>query len=163
MKRIFIGLMVLALALPPAGTALAIPPGPKPVPKVLCLAMGETVATWDTLLLANKLVGTIPTAEGPIKFFAINGEYVSSPAYSIPLAGTGHVKNGVFHFSVTGSTLIGTDPASQYIWTWFIEGFWNLANNSGTCYVQNIDSNGGHYHGPANLYPRDWTTVIIPY
>jgi hypothetical protein len=157
MRRMILIGMVLGLFLSLAGGTLAA--SSASAPKALCLLM---VQWGDSLVLSNKMSGSVKTADGPVKFYAIHGEqYYAGQNYSLPVSGTGHVKNGVFHFSLTGS---GIGPTS-YLWTYFIEGKWNLTTtpSTGTYTWHRISSDGTATIREGDLSQEDCATCSLPY
>jgi hypothetical protein len=106
MKRYLIPLAVAALGLVMAGGA----PAATAPPKNLCLQF--TNLTIFKISLVVKLVGTINTSAGPVKFYALNGGfYITSinSSFSIPVSGTGHVNGTKFQFSLVGTMPTGTE------------------------------------------------------
>ena len=127
MKKTLLILMALALSLCLAAPALA---AGAAAPKQLCLHL-DTTSSVD-IILSIKLNGTVKGSAGPIKFYAIHGEANGNSA-GWPIAGTGHIQNGIFHFSVTGSMKWPPNDDYQRI---SMEGKWNLATGTGTYTMQ---------------------------
>ncbi len=151
MKRVMILAIVLAMVLCLAGTALAAEPKP---PTQLCLKMHQ----WgDNFVLLNKSMGTVKTSEGPVKFYAIHGEQYW-PGYSLAVSGTGHVKGGVYHFSVSGSYLSG---GTEY--TYLTEMKWNLTTLTGTYSTRLMRSDGTSSLYTGTLDQLVCTDCTIPY
>ena len=126
MKKLVLILTVMALSLCLASAALA---AGAAAPKELCLHLDTTAVD---MMLSIKLNGTVKGSVGPIKFYAIHGEANGNSA-GWPIAGTGHIQNGIFHFSVTGSMKWVPNGDYQRI---SMEGKWNLATGTGTYKMQ---------------------------
>jgi hypothetical protein len=104
MKRVFIGLMVLALALSLTSAALAA--GPK-VPKNLCFIWDTYSFVTESLLV--KSMGTIKTADGPVKAYNLTGWHGTGLSEECAITGSGYVgADGLFHFTYTGTAVVGT-------------------------------------------------------
>jgi hypothetical protein len=158
MKRAILVLMVLTLALCLASAALAASTANPP--KTVCFALTNQ---GGILNMINKNMGTIKTSTGPVKFYAIHGEWVVSPAFSVPITGTGHVTGTTYHFNLTG-----TERGPTELFTYVIEGKFDLAlprtygavvgtNAARTIRDITISESTGE------LLWDDSTNVVIPY
>lgn len=128
MKKLLLGITVLAVLSMLGTTVLA----GSSAPKSLCYQ-------WDSYLplamMTLKSLGTIKTADGPIKHYAIHGTQLYS-GYYIPSAitGTATFTNGILSFNHT--TLVRTDgspgssPTDSY-WQMTAEGTFDTATGTG--------------------------------
>ncbi len=144
--------MVLALVLYTSTGVLGAEPKP---PTQLCLYMD---GWWDNLVLLNKPMGNVKTSEGPVKFYAIHGEQYYYTQYSAAMSGTGHVKAGIYHFSVSGSY---SDSGIGY--TFLVEGKWNLNAQNGTYSIRYITSTGYSSYFTSTLSAVNCTDCTLPY
>jgi hypothetical protein len=97
MKRLFIGLLVLALSLSLAGAALAA------VPKTACINWDGYNFVFDSFVIKN--MGNIKTLDGPVKAYSLTGWHGTGLLEEIAVNGSGYVgTDGLFHFNYTGST-----------------------------------------------------------
>lgn len=103
--------------------------GPKP-PKYICFNWSP--AFVQSLVVIKPAGNTAPYAGGRIKFYSINGEFVTTDINNVsaPLVGTGHMDGDTFHFSVTGSTYSTEFTLTQV--AFHLEGFWNVTTKTGT-------------------------------
>jgi hypothetical protein len=144
---------VVALSLCLTGGALAAAPKP---PKTACWQLGILP---DWLTIVTKPAGaTVKMSDGPMKFYNVGGEFTEpTTSYSVPVAGTGHMKGNVFHFSVSGAGLHQGTVTS--VLALGLEGEWDVSTGAGT--MNYWFSNGAT--GTEVLNPQDCTTTqVIP-
>lgn len=113
MKRAVILALALALALSLAAgaRAAAFPP------KTYCFYTG---GYGDWALLYVKKIGAVPTADGSVNMYSVNGEYILNGWASVPVTGTMHyvASWGYAHFALSGNFFDGSD-----VWTVGMECF----------------------------------------
>jgi hypothetical protein len=163
MKRIFYVLLALVLTLSLTGGALAASTTNPPKTAYF------TLSGWaGTQCLTIRLNGTIKISGGPVKIYAIHGEWPIFQApdlLSVPLVGTGHVLNGQFHFSIAGQS---RNVSANEFYHYIFEGIWDLAAPRtvgavvGTFTSRVIsDAIGGDSSGGSIMW-ADPTTVVLP-
>ena len=120
MEKLISIMLVFVVSLALAGVAMAAKPAP------------AAVSCWDwsngfkTVLSIKPWSGNIAISGGTIKFYAIHGEVSNGSSLSAPVSGTGHMEGNIFHFSLTGTSLV-----SGRVWTYEFEGFWDVVNKIG--------------------------------
>jgi hypothetical protein len=156
MKRLWIGLMVLVLALSLTGAAFA-----ASVPKTVCLYM---VVWGDVLHLNLKNIGTASTtylgAPAKVKMYAVNGNHHFGSAYSFPTTGTAYVEPGTttVHMSLTGSFGATLNTVAEEV-TWDYTATTNPVGSVNLRYIAN--TNGSTLTFNLNLI--DCATDPIPF
>jgi hypothetical protein len=152
MKKLILGITVLALILFASSSMAA---GPK-VPKNLCLRHVTNTSHYDHL--AFKSIGSVPSSGGTVKMYTINGfAYVN---YSGPVHGTGYVTPGT---TILHATYSGQGNSSTYRQK-SLELFYDLVTNTGTLYYTyfTADGSGGTLLGSEGVVQSDCTTSSIP-
>jgi len=148
MKHGFLVFFILALFLALAGETLA---ASKP-PAKICFRLDPVLpGTSPFMSLMVKSAGSVKMINGPTNIYAIDGSVFTptgGPQWDYPLSGTGHMyktEDGVFHFTVMGSTLF-----SGIFYTIYMEGYWNV-----------IDKNGGIFAKSSGTFNN--TTAHVTY
>jgi hypothetical protein len=150
MKRLFIGLMVLALALSLTSAALAA--GPK-VPKNLCFIWDTYSFVTESLLV--KSMGTIKTADGPVKAYSLTGWHGTGLGEECAITGSGYVgADGLFHFTYTGTT------ASAQAYNLVVEAALDTATGTGNLtFTWMFNSAVGANVVTSNMVPETITVI----
>jgi hypothetical protein len=151
-RAIFPAVLALSLVLAGGAWAAAFPP------KTLCFT---TDYYGDQATFYIKSVGSVATADGTLKYYTINGEYVLSGWGSVPMAGTGHVdpNTGAFHYSVTGAFFDGYD-----IYSFAFEDYLDPSYDPPGYLVAYANASADGPYGWDDTYtPGNCTDVTIPY
>ncbi len=147
MKRLFIGLMVMALAmaLTAGAHAAAFPP------KTMCF-QAETIG--DFFSLSVKSAGTIKTKDGTVTFYTLIGDwYQKDWDWFFTASGAGRVaENGAFYFSVNGF-------AQPFI---AIDGIFHPGTATIEIFESVVDSSGTYTYLDA-FAPVDCTSLAFPF
>jgi len=141
MKKILLTVIVLVYICSLAVPAMA---ATVKVPKSMCLNIQNTM--WY-LTLATKPGGSVKMQDGTMKFYDIQGSFFYGNIF-LPVAGSGYVKNDMFHFTIQAGVYDGV-----HVWNFSAEGGWNLTTATGGMYAV--------FLRPGNAYEEFWTLQQI--
>jgi len=161
MKKLLLVTLFLILSVSLVEVAMATS---KP-PAKLCLHWSPQ--NFYSVLSIKSFGGNVTIfGEEKIKYYAIHGEATNQGSFSAPVSGTGHMDGDIFHFSLTGSA----EWTDGRVWSYHIEGFWNVVNNTGTGSYQAVVRNTGtgtadigEYNFAITLGLWDCLTIVVPY
>jgi hypothetical protein len=150
MKKLLLGITVLALVLF-ASSAMAA--GPK-VPKALCLDF----TSWsDFQQLAFKSLGNVPTSSGNVKMYAIVGHSYNGSQF--PVHGSGYVTLGSTILHATYSGQYGSTSRSLGSY----ELLFDLATNNGTIqYRYDLSDGTSVTNNSDTVVATDCSALSIP-
>lgn len=137
MKKLLLGITILAFVLVATSTMAA---GPK-VPKALCL---DFTSSTDVHQLAIKSLANIPTSDGAVKMYAVLGN--ATGICENPVYGSGYIvpPGNIFYATYNGKCYYsGLDSYTLRSW----ELYFDLTTNTGTIYTRFDYDDGTRYVG----------------
>ena len=157
MKKLLLAITVLAIISMLGTPVLA----GSSAPKSLCYS-------WSGLggpqaMMTLKALGTIKTADGPVKYYAIHGSHLSPGMWQPSvISGTATFKNGILRFNYI--TIIRSDgepgTSPQMSWQLMSEGSFDTATGTGMCTATSVQL--AHSGGTAiveDLYNNPITVI----
>jgi hypothetical protein len=147
MKKLLMGITVLALSLFASSVIAA---GPK-APKYLCLNYAFNADYYHQLVF--KAVGNIPTSNGVAKIYTINGRAMGLS--NNPVHGSGYIDPST---SVMHATYIGY---GQGLATSF-ELFFNVSTNSGSLWSRFMHADGSNGFDVTDVFGVSCETRPLP-
>lgn len=127
MKKLLLGIIVLAVFLMPVTTALA----GSSAPKSICY---ERDSGGFQVIMTLKALGKANTADGAIKYYAVQGSALHSGMYPpSAINGTATFINGILRFNHTTIVRSDGEPGSSpgNNWQLWADGSFNPANGTG--------------------------------
>ena len=128
MKKLLLGITVLAVFFMGGTTVLA----GSSAPKSLCYEWGGSYI--PVAMMTLKSLGTIKTADGSVKHYAIHGTQLYSGFYPpSAITGTATYINGILRFNHTTITRSAGTPGSdpEIYWQIRSEGTFDIATGTG--------------------------------